>query len=93
LIPWGRWLSPKGSNIERRRLKVPKGKESQKTKAVPEAKGKEVELSSLAIGQLFKYNDKTYSKRRPGSDGIRALSAKGDELTILAPKTLVTPIE
>jgi hypothetical protein len=79
-------------NIERRRLKMPKGKQSQ-TKAVPEAKGKQVELSSLAMGQLFKYDDKTWSKRRPGSDGIRALSAKGDELKILAPETLVTPIE
>ena len=70
---------------------MPKGKQSQ-TKAAPEAKGKQVELSSLTIGQLFKY-DKTWSKRRPSSDGIRALSAKGDELKILAPETLVTPVE
>jgi hypothetical protein len=72
---------------------VPKGKQSPKTKVVPEAKAKQVELSSLTIGQLFKYNNQTYSKRRPASDGIRALSAKGDELKILAPETLVTPIE
>jgi len=70
---------------------VPKGKQSQ-PKAAPEAE-KQVELSSLEIGQLFKYDNQTYSKRRPASDGIRALSAKGDELKILAPETLVTPIE
>ena len=70
---------------------MPKGKQSQ-PKAAPKAE-KQVELSSLAMGQLFKYNDQTWSKRRPASDGIRALSAKGDELKILAPETLVTPVE
>jgi hypothetical protein len=72
---------------------VPKGKQSSETKAVPEAKGKQVELSSLAIGQFFQYNDQIWNKQRPAPDGIRALSAKGDELKILAPETLVTPIE
>lgn len=70
---------------------MPKGKQSQ-PKAAPAAE-KQVELSSLTIGQLFKYDNQTYSKRRPAPDGIRALSAKGDELKILAPETLVTPIE
>ena len=65
----------------------------KKTKAAPKTKGKEVELSSLAKGQLFSYQGKTYSKRRQAPDGIRALSAKCDELLILAPKTLVTPIQ
>jgi hypothetical protein len=64
----------------------------KKTKAAPKTKGKEVELSSLGIGQLFSHQGKTYSKRRQASDGIRALSAKCDELKVLAPETLVTPI-
>lgn len=52
---------------------------------------KTVELSSLAVGDLFSHEGKTWSRRRPAPDGIRALSAKGDVLITLASDTLVTP--
>lgn len=74
---------------------MPKGKKSKP--GIPERAvtpgEKQVELSSLSIGQLFSYQGKTYSKRRMASDGIRALSDKGDKLEILAPNTLVKPVK
>jgi len=61
--------------------------------AGPRATGKEVAISSLGTLQLFMYQGRTYTKRRPHSGGIRALSQKGDELITLPPGTLVTPAE
>jgi len=70
-------------------------KQPQKTakEAAPETKRREVELSSLGTAEFFTYQGRTYSKRRAGPGGIKALSKAGDELITLPPDTLVTPKE